>query len=109
MRRIYASGVPPWPFSKITDLAQLGRELEEVRKRGYAASDGETEGNIIGLGAPVVAQGGFPLGAITLAIPGVRFAEMDEGELAAALLNVTAAASHALDSGLEPLDIGKTP
>ncbi|WP_312181156.1 IclR family transcriptional regulator [Arthrobacter sp.] len=98
VRSIYAQGVPPWPFSKITTLEQLETELNEIRLGGYATSIGETEGNMVGLGAAIIGQDGFPLGAITLAIPGARYGEMNEQELAAALMKTAEEGSRSLES-----------
>lgn len=103
VRGIYANGVPPWPFSKIETLAQLEAELDEVRSRGYARSFGETEGNIMGLGAAITGPDGFPLGGITLAIPGARYNDMSEKELADALTGVAAEASRLLESQTSPM------
>lgn len=101
VRSIYAQGVPPWPFSKINTLEELEIELEQVRERGYAISEGETQGNIIGLGAIVAGHDGYPIGAITLAIPGARFGEMNESELARALKDTAATASRAMENDME--------
>lgn len=101
LRGIYTEGIPPWPFSTISSLQALEAELDEVRSLGYARSRGETEGNVMGLGAAITDPEGFPLGAITLAIPGTRFNEMNEREFADALIDIAARASRTLAPGTD--------
>lgn len=102
VRRIYSDGVPPWPFSKIHTLEELEAELEITRKRGYAASRGETEGNVISVAAPILDEDGYPLAGMTIAVPGVRFKDLDEGELAAAVTKMADKTARLLHDGPAP-------
>lgn len=85
VRRIYADGVPPWPFSKIHTIEELESDLRATRQRGYSLSRGETEGNVMSVAAPILDRDGYPLAGMTIAVPGIRFKELDEAELGSAV------------------------
>jgi DNA-binding IclR family transcriptional regulator len=57
----------------ITSSAELRREIAQVRKQGVAYSLEEFTLGISGIGVAVQADSDFPLGALALAIPTVRF------------------------------------
>ena len=60
--------------STITNEARLRKQLDEVRKTGFAHTDEEYSLGITGLGR-VVTIGGEVVGALSVAIPKVRFNE----------------------------------
>lgn len=93
---IYAEGVPPWPDAVIHTVPELQSVLDETRERGYARSMGETRAGVIGLGAVILGDDGYPMGAITLAIPEPRFAMLSETELVARLQETVDAAQTRL-------------
>ncbi len=57
----------------ITDRQALLRRLEEVRDRGYAINDGESEEGIVAVAAAIRTADGVVRGAITVAGPATRF------------------------------------
>lgn len=61
----------------ITDAGELRKEIERIRRQGYAASLGERIAGLGALSAPVLDHGGNVLAAISLAIPEIRFRDPD--------------------------------
>jgi DNA-binding IclR family transcriptional regulator len=57
----------------ITSKAELRRDLAKVRKQGFAYSLEEFTLGISGIGVAILSESSFPLGALALAIPTVRF------------------------------------
>jgi len=55
------------------DTAVLRRELDLIRQRGYAASDGEVESGTRSISVPVTTPQGEVLAALTVAAPASRF------------------------------------
>jgi DNA-binding IclR family transcriptional regulator len=55
----------------ITDPSALGRILDDVRRRGYATSDGELQPGLVTVAAPVVVDD-RPVAAVSLSGPGSR-------------------------------------
>jgi IclR family acetate operon transcriptional repressor len=60
--------------STVTDEKKLRSQLEAVRRTGFAETDEEYSRGIVGVGR-VVTIGGEPVGALSVAIPKVRFDE----------------------------------
>jgi len=69
----------------ITDREELRRELERVRRRGYAVDEGETEPGAACIGAPIFGQNGRPVAALSLSGPAERILT-GRREIAAALI-----------------------
>ena len=63
------------PFTDYTlvSKAKLRRDLTLIRQRGYALSEHEHTLGLISLAMPVGNQNGLPTGAISVAVPSVRF------------------------------------
>jgi DNA-binding IclR family transcriptional regulator len=53
----------------ITDRKVLRRQIEEVRRRGYAVEIGENEDGSMCIGVPILDEAGRPLAAMSLAAP----------------------------------------
>ena len=69
----------------ITDPGQMRRELEKVRRRGYALDEGETEPGAACIGAPIFNREGRPVAAMSLSGPAERILT-NRREIAAALI-----------------------
>ena len=54
-------------------VAGLRRELRTVHRRGFAVNHQETEAGLTAVGAAVLADGGAPPAAISLAMPSARY------------------------------------
>lgn len=65
-------------------LQALRRELQAVRRRGYAVDDQENERGVACIGAPVTDASGFPLAALSVSGPEHRVLDREK-EIAAAL------------------------
>lgn len=70
----------------------LRSELALVRRRGYALNNQETEAGVTAVGVVVPSAGGGALGAVSLALPSVRFRREDlprlVGELSATAADI---------------------
>lgn len=56
----------------ITDLATLRRELNVIRRRGYAENRQESEPGVVSIAAPIRDQSGTVVASLSLAGPGER-------------------------------------
>src|SRR5690606_4130374 len=75
----------PQPFpchtpNTVKDIAALGRQLEQVRARGWAVDDEENEAGIYCFGAPLFGEGGVPVAAISVST--LRFRQKDDPQTA---------------------------
>lgn len=67
------SGLRPVTDKTITDVSALGRELERIRRSGYARSVGQRIPGAIGLAAPIWLPEGRVAGAVAVTVPEQRF------------------------------------
>ncbi len=56
----------------VTTREALARELEDVRRRGFAVTDEELEVGLVAVAAPVFANGGSPIAALSVSAPASR-------------------------------------
>lgn len=96
----YQGGFPDWPSAKVNSLAQLHKELDDVRRRGYGINIEETEPGVSGLAAAVVTPAGRPLAALTLAVPSSRFHALGPDRAGRITVETAARLSQALQRGL---------
>jgi DNA-binding IclR family transcriptional regulator len=71
------AGLSPGPLRRLSEhtvrsKAELGRELEDVRARGWASALGELEDGLHGVAAPVVDHSGRCLAALGVSGPSYR-------------------------------------
>lgn len=74
----------------ITDRAALERNLEGVRRKGYALSRGERVPGGVGVAAPVRDAGGRVVAVVGITMPEQRFAAADESRLAGLVVGAAA-------------------
>jgi DNA-binding IclR family transcriptional regulator len=77
----------------ITDVEELGRVLDETRRRGYATSDGELERGLVTVAAPVLLDG-RAVAAVSISGPGYRLPARDLPGLGRRLMEAAAAVAH---------------
>lgn len=65
-RRRIAAGLPRLTDKSITDVRAFHRELEEIRRRGYATATGEAVPDISSVGVPVIDSRGHAVAAIAI-------------------------------------------
>lgn len=70
LKRVVFKSITP---KTISSTGQLRREIAQVRKHGVAYSLEEFTPGISGIGVAILADSGFPIGSLTLAIPTARF------------------------------------
>ncbi|HEX2553907.1 MAG TPA: IclR family transcriptional regulator [Microvirga sp.] len=68
----------------VTSRAALRRQIEEVRRKGYAVEIGENEDGSMCIGVPIIDEGGHPLAALSLSAPERRMTrEVTQNAIAA--------------------------
>jgi DNA-binding IclR family transcriptional regulator len=80
----------------VTDLAALARQLQRVRRLGYAAFRGESEEGAASVAMTVRDAAGRVVGAINIAVPAVRFDRLRQERLVQDLRNAVAELEEAL-------------
>jgi DNA-binding IclR family transcriptional regulator len=76
---LYPDGVPITRFGRVYSMAQLHRELRDVRSRGYARSR-EAHENVHSLGVALPTGAGSPTMAVSIAWDAARFPAGQEQE-----------------------------
>lgn len=74
-RVIKETGLKAWTAKTITDLEAIMQELENIRKAGYAFSNGEREVGVTSVAAPIRNHNGSVIAAISISGPDSRFTE----------------------------------
>lgn len=85
LESIHSGGLIPWRSARITTLQSLKRHLVSVRQDGYALNLEEAAQGISGIAACAKDPAGYPVAAISVAIPSIRFSRKKIPEYAEAL------------------------
>lgn len=93
---IDAHGLPALTPNTITDIVELHKELDRVRKLGYAIDDIENEESIRCVGAPIFDYAGNPVAAMSVSGPAFRLTRQQIQELVGPLTSATAEVSRQL-------------
>lgn len=102
-REAIIAGLPdPIPAAVPITKAQLRKDLEETRRRGYAISHGERYAGAVGIGAPVREAGGRIIGGVVASWPDNRTDPAKEERIAGIIVDVAASLSR--DLGYRPED-----
>lgn len=80
----------------VTDPKVLAQEFEEIRKRGYAVSEGERVDGVSCVAAPIFETGGKIIGAITISGPTTRFSEQKIKEYGKLIMHATRELSRSM-------------
>jgi IclR family acetate operon transcriptional repressor len=84
LKALYGSrGLPAHTPSTITSVADLARECEAIRTRGYATDDAELQAGVRCVAAPIRDRDGAIIGSIGISAPSIRFPESRYPEVAA--------------------------
>jgi IclR family acetate operon transcriptional repressor len=73
----------PLTDQTLTDVAELKRELDDIRSQGYAMTVGRLIAGAAGVSAPVYGPNDRVIGVIVLALPDVRFGDRSADDLGA--------------------------
>lgn len=87
---ISQSGFEQRTINTLTDMRQLARHVDEVRRRGYAVEMGENEDGLMCVGVPILDGRGYPVAAMSLCAPERRM-QPDLVSRAASMLKDAAA------------------
>jgi DNA-binding IclR family transcriptional regulator len=88
----------------ITDRAQLRRELDKTRERGYAINDEENEAGIRSIAVPVIGPRGRPVCAICLTAPVFRCSREELDSYVPLLQDLVREIEARLPRGIAPAD-----
>ena len=67
--------LPPWTPRTLTSPEDLLRDLDKVRSRGYAFSDGEQDIDVRAVAAAVLDAEGHPVGSLSVSCPASRLTD----------------------------------
>ena len=73
----------------IVDAVGLEKQLQIVRRQGYAVTAGQRIPGAVGIGAPIFGHAGDVVGNVNLTIPAQRFRKADAARFASCLLDCT--------------------
>jgi DNA-binding IclR family transcriptional regulator len=104
IERVVSHGLPASTPNTITDAKILRRELAAVRARGYAIDDEESEIGLRSMAAPIRADSGHVVAAISVAGPAHRVARKTLLQWSRTLVQAADAASQRL--GWQPSPAG---
>lgn len=93
-RLIRATGLPRYTANTICSPSLLREELAGVRARGYSVDHQEKEEGASCVGAPIFGPRGWPIAAISISGPALRFSQEKVEEMGRALLEVSAKVSQ---------------
>src|SRR4051794_31064502 len=85
--------LPEMTYKTVTNRTLLRRQIEDVRRRGYAIEIGENEEGSMCIGVPILDEQGGPLAAMSLAARERRMARAITDEAIAALRDAARAIS----------------
>lgn len=88
--------LPALTRKTIRTRTALLRELQNVRERGFAINNAESEAGITALGCAIYNRAGEPRGALVMSMPEARFRAADLTRIAAALRNACDAVSSSI-------------
>jgi IclR family acetate operon transcriptional repressor len=98
-----AAQLPPGRLARLTadtvvSRAALERELEDVRRTGFATAIDELEAGLSAMGAPVRGPGGDVIAALSISGPTLRLTGQRVGELAPVLCDEAAVLTQRLET-----------
>jgi DNA-binding IclR family transcriptional regulator len=89
-------GLPRFTDTTITSPAELKKELDKIRKLGYAESHGETIMGTHGIAAPIFSPSGRVVGSIGVSVPKLRADEDNRKRM----IQLVVDAAHRITQGL---------
>ncbi|WP_164861453.1 IclR family transcriptional regulator [Microbacterium sp. CPCC 204701] len=88
LRHRFGDRLPALTDHTIDDWDYLAVELQAIRKRGWALSEGESTPHVNGIAVPVVGAGGWIIGALAVAAPEGRLTRARHVEILDQLMHV---------------------
>ncbi|RLC71399.1 MAG: IclR family transcriptional regulator, partial [Chloroflexi bacterium] len=80
-RILKEKGLKAYTSNTITSLSEFEAECERIRERGFALDLGEHEEEIRCVAAPILDHTGYPIAALSVAIPAFRTSQAQLEEL----------------------------
>jgi DNA-binding IclR family transcriptional regulator len=101
IERILRRKLPKLTEFTVVDPAELRKQIQQIRKQGYAVSHGERiPGAGIGVGAPVFDSGGRAVGSVVATIPAFRWRRSRLKHVAQQVMSTAHCVSQLYDPGL---------
>lgn len=94
--------LPAVTINTMTDPGRFRRQVEDIRKRGYAIEIGENEDGLMCIGVPILDHAGYPVAALSLSAPERRMKRERTDEAALALKSAARRISMHLGRGEAP-------
>lgn len=69
---IWDSAFAPLTMHTLTDASRLRRQIQDVRRTGYAMDVGENEDGYMCIGVPILDRVGYPVAAMSISAPQTR-------------------------------------
>lgn len=69
---IWDGALQPRTINTLTDRRRLRRQVDDVRRDGYAVERGENEDGLMCVGVPILDANGYPVAAMSLSAPETR-------------------------------------
>lgn len=94
-------GLPRFSETTITDRQELFSELAQIRRQGYALSDGEVIRGTFGIGAPIMSRMGKAVAALSLSAPTHRLQEEERQHM----IDLVVTAARKIARGLQSQEL----
>lgn len=91
-------GLRRFSETTITDRKKLLAELTQIRKQGYALSDGEVIRGTYGIGAPIMSRTGKAVAALSLSAPTHRLEKPEQQRMIDAVVSAARRISKVVQS-----------
>jgi len=99
IKQLFPAALPTLTSKSLATRAELLRELQRVRERGYAVSKGAWHLDVAGVAAAIIGADGRAVAAVSVALPRPRLTSARQAQLARALVDVTQAIARQLERG----------
>lgn len=86
---------------------RLERQLEQIRRSGYACTHGRRLHGAVAVSAPIVSLGGVVVGDLIITVPEVRWAQHQERELAELVMTAARNVSHEIGGSDADIELAR--
>lgn len=93
---VLEAGLDQYTASTLHERAEILREIEQTRKRGYAINAAEWRSDIAAIGVPIVSRAGVPVAALAISMPLSRYENLDLPDVASAVIDTARRISEQL-------------
>lgn len=103
LKALYGTrSLPPHTKHTVTSVAELAKDCEAIRDRGYASDDAEFQEGVRCVAAPIRDRDGAIIGSIGISAPRIRFPEERYAEVAPQVTAIALQISKLVNAPAEP-------